>query len=70
MGKFKPDEEIIHPDGSRTQRRWRRKSPTGEKGSIRREVSPDGKVREVWHEVFDKNGNLIHSNQKPIKGSD
>lgn len=68
MGKFKPDEEIRHPDGSRTQRRWRRNNPKGEKGSIRREISPDGKVKEVWHEVFDDEGNLMHRDQKPVKG--
>jgi hypothetical protein len=70
MGKFKPDEEKFHPDGSKTQRRWRRKNPGEEKASIRKEISIDGKVKEVWHEVFDKEGNLIHSHQKPVRGSD
>ena len=62
---WKPDEVIIHPDASRTEIYWRRRRGLrGERSRIRKEVAPDGTTQEVWHEVFDLNGTLIHQDRE------
>jgi hypothetical protein len=62
---WKPD--VVHtlPDGSQEQIRYRRAfGQRGERSRIRKVLGPDGRTREVWHEVLDGQGNLIHTHRK------
>ncbi len=40
--------------------------PDGSQAGVRKLVDLGGVTREVWHEVFDRQGNVLHQHQKPI----
>jgi hypothetical protein len=55
------DEKIRHQDGSEHHIRRRREAGArGEHSFIIRVVGPEGLTREVWHEVMDHRGQVIH----------
>ena len=48
-----------------TEIKWRkRKGEDGSRSRIRKEKDSEGNTTEVWHEVYDKNGNLKHRDWK------
>ena len=52
-------------DGSREELQFRAR-PTARPGDLswmRRVIGPDGGVREVWHEVADAFGRIIHAHR-------
>ena len=63
-----PDEVNRLPDGSREEIRYRRSpNPQAVYSRIRKIVGPDGRTREVWHEVLDGQGNLLHQHAKFLR---
>jgi hypothetical protein len=67
VGK-KPDIVTRLPDGSTEEIRYRKTpSPTGHRSRIRKIIGPDGKTREVWHEVLRRDGTIIHQHEKPVR---
>ncbi len=40
--------------------------PDGSQARIRKLVDPDGVTREIWHEVFARDGTILHRHQRPI----
>ena len=61
----KADESRELADGSREEIRYRR-SPgqPGVRSRIRKVIGQDGMTREVWHEVIDSEGKLLHQHLK------
>jgi hypothetical protein len=61
----KPD--VVHhlPDGTREETFFR-KSPgqPGHQSQVRKIIGADGLTRELWHEVLDPSGNVIHQDCK------
>jgi len=54
-------DKVRHKDGSEHHIR-RRRAPglRGEQSFIVRVVGPDGLTREIWHEVMDHRGHVVH----------
>lgn len=54
-------ETVRHQDGTEHHIR-RRRTPghRGEQSFIIRVVGPDGQTREIWHEVMDRRGQVVH----------
>ena len=42
----------------------KRVRPDGRQSRMRKLVDPDGITREVWHEVIDRQGNVLHQHDK------
>ncbi|MGE3912750.1 MAG: hypothetical protein AB7K36_25555, partial [Chloroflexota bacterium] len=40
--------------------------PDGSRSQMRKLVDPDGVTREIWHEVFARDGTILHQHQKPV----
>ena len=40
--------------------------PDGAQSRMRKLVDPDGVTQEIWHEVLDRHGTILHQHQKPI----
>lgn len=54
-------ERVRHQDGSEHHiRRRAHPGARGEQSFIIRVVGPDGLTREIWHEVMDHRGQVIH----------
>jgi hypothetical protein len=65
---WKPDETRLLSDGSEAQIRYRHTLGRDDSRSrIRKIVSPDGETREIWHEVVDPHGNVVHQHRMPIR---
>jgi hypothetical protein len=65
MSRWRPDEIIVHEDGSRTEIRYQRWwEPFRPQAQMRREYDADGNLREVWHEVINDDGSVRHRDRK------
>ena len=54
-------ETVRHADGTEHHiRRRRRLGERGEQSYIIRVVGADGATREIWHEVMDHRGRVVH----------
>jgi hypothetical protein len=40
--------------------------PDGSQSRMRKLVDPDGVTHEVWHDVLDRQGRVLHQHQKPV----
>lgn len=73
MGK-RPDFVNDLPDGSTEHLHFKAMpDPRGHLSWMRKIVGPDGRKREVWHEVADPLGEIIHAHQysvRPILGAE
>ncbi len=56
------DELILHEDGTREEIRYRRRQGSAI-SRVRRIIGPDGVTREIWHEVMDATGNMLHQHR-------
>lgn len=64
----RPDIVNDLPDGSREELYFRKHpAARGELAMTRKIVDPDGQTREVWHEVYDRAGTVLHRHQIPIR---
>jgi hypothetical protein len=61
----RPDYVVELPDGTTEEYAFRVRPSTrpGDIAWTRRVVDRDGNVREVWHEVADRAGRIIHSHR-------
>ncbi len=58
---WKAHERVRHQDGSEHHiRRKKAAGPRGEQSFVVRVVGPEGLTREVWHEVMDRGGQVVH----------
>jgi hypothetical protein len=56
-----PDEVRELPGGQREEIYYRsRRGPRNERSRKRKLIGPDGNTLQVWHEVVDADGNIIH----------
>jgi hypothetical protein len=61
----RPDYVIDRPDGL-TEQFFFKVQPSARPGAtswMRKIVSPDGETLEVWHEVADGSGRMVHAHQ-------
>ncbi len=64
----RPDIVNDLPDGSREELYFRKHpAARGELAMTRKIVGSDGQAREVWHEVYDRAGTVLHRHQIPIR---
>jgi 2-polyprenyl-6-methoxyphenol hydroxylase-like FAD-dependent oxidoreductase len=64
-GSWTPDEILRHPDGTQEQIRYRRTlGADGARARIRKVFGASGQTHEVWHEVVDSDGHIIHQHLK------
>jgi hypothetical protein len=64
MSKWRPDEIIVHEDGSRDEIKYRRSGGPGRVISLtRRTYDKDGNRLGIWHEAYEVNGELRHRHE-------
>ena len=68
----RPDFVVDLPDGSTEQFFFKahRSARPGELSWMRKIVGLDGETREVWHEVADAAGRLVHAHRYRVAGQE